>query len=456
MKLEYVLAYFLVVAIMVSCGVKEDSSKPETMQETQKTQPEKEHEKGTNTQELPYEEIPFISSYGEKIEPKKSEEIKSKDKYWKFERKYEPKSNEKKTSLYNAPGFEGKGELARKWTTTLEELKAWHIGAYPQSWQFDRSIIDPKTGNILQHNAPPAGETDGKRVYGIDYNRGFLPLDCWELDNYKHLWDGPWALAGEHHISTIKGALLHASRPSQSLIYRLNPETGETLWQLKSSGDSGYAKWCSSDNYFIASINFTEIDSDSKMIKSYVFRIDPITGKNDSIELSRKGVQGMACIGNNLWIQTVDAHLLCVDLTTMKETKDIKINHSSSNLDKSLISWIENLTYQTGNKLLLVIYSNSDRIPSEYILFDTLSGRQTVLIKPAPETPNYIPKVSIINGSLIYQDSPTQLRGVDPDTLETLWWIDKKNLGENAHVAWLDWRGVCVISDTKIMCFGPK
>jgi hypothetical protein len=108
---------------------------------------------------------------------------------------------------------------------------------------------------------------------------------------------------------------------------------------------------------------------------------------------------------------------------------------------------------------LLSLYSEfSKDSPSEveYILFDTLSGHQTVLGKPAPETLNYIPKVAIINGSLIYQDSPTQIRGVDPDTLETLWWIDKKDLGENAHVAWLDWRGVCVISDTKIMCFGPK
>ena len=63
--------------------------------------------------------------------------------------------------------------------------------------------------------------------------------------------------------------------------------------------------------------------------------------------------------------------------------------------------------------------------------------------------------VSAINSSLIIEDQ-TQLRGVDPETLQTLWWIDKKDLGENAHVAWLDWRGVCVISDTKIMCFGPK
>ncbi|NMD13856.1 MAG: hypothetical protein GYA78_00680, partial [Caldisericales bacterium] len=404
-------------------------------------QPQKEVSKPETTQE---------------IQNTPSKEILSKDKYWKFKIKYEPKPNEEKISLYNAPGFEGKGELARKWTTTLEELKAWHIGAYPQSWQFDRSIIDPKTGNIIQHNTPPAGKTDGKYVYGLDYHQCLLPLDCWELDNYKHLWDGPQALAGDHHVFTIKGALLHASQPFQSLIYRLDPETGETLWQL-SADFSGSVTWCPTENYLAVSVDFYRVEGSLKkeLIETYIYLVDPITGQNKNMKLSHNNVISMACVGNNLWIQTVDAHLLCVDLTTMKETKDIKINHSLAN---KLNNWSYPLE-RIGNKLLLSLYSEfSKDSPSEveYILFDTLSGRQTVLSKPAPETSNYIPKVSIINGSLIYQDSPTQLRGVDPDTLETLWWIDKKNLGENAHVAWLDWRGVCVISDTKIMCFGPK
>ncbi len=453
-----IISLLVISTLLVSCGCQpqKEASKPET---TQETQPEKEHGKGTNTQELPYEEIPFISSYGEKIEPKKSEEIKPKDKYWEFETKYEPKPNEKKTSLYSAPGFEGKGELVVKWAINNDNTKTYYVRAYPQLWHINGyAIVDPKTGNInnIKGEHGPSGVTDDKRVYGIDYNRSLLPLDCWELDNYKHLWDGPWALAGDHNIFTIKGALLHASQPGPAFIYRLDPETGETLWQL-SADFSGSVTWCPTENYLAVSVDFYRVEGSLKkeLIETYIYLVDPITGQNKNMKLSHRNVISMTCIGSNLWIQTVDAHLLCVDLTTMKETKDIKINH---NLANKLDNWSYSLE-RIGNKLLLSLYSEfSKDLPSEveYILFDTLSGHQTVLIKPAPETPNYIPKVAIINGSLIYQDSPTQIRGVDPDTLETLWWIDKKDLGENAHVAWLDWRGVCVISDTKIMCFGPK
>lgn len=65
------------------------------------------------------------------------------------------------------------------------------------------------------------------------------------------------------------------------------------------------------------------------------------------------------------------------------------------------------------------------------------------------------PTWMVLNGALINQ-SNGQIKEVDPDTLESIWWIDEKDIGPNPRINILDWRGVCIISDTKIMCFGPK
>ncbi len=238
----------------------------------------------------------------------------------------------------------------------------------------------------------------------------------------------------------------------------MNPETGVTLWELKSIDSSGSAKWCPTDNYLIASIDFFRLEDSARkeLLKSYIYRIDPITGKSDSMELSRKGVQGMACIGNNLWVQTIDGHLLCIDLAFLRETKDIKINHSFSELSKTVLSW-DGPVQLTRSKLLLALYSEfSIDAPTkiEYILYDIENDQQTVVSEAAPEDPTIAPRVAVINGSLITQDS-NLIQCLDPNTLKPLWWINSKDEGKNAHVAWLDWRGVLVISDDAVACYGP-
>ncbi len=316
------------------------------------------------------------------------EQVLTKD-FWELKVRYEPKPHENLTTLYNPPGFNAKGELVKRWAIGDDHLKSWYARAYPKAWQIDYLILDPATGESLERSGGhgPPGITDGKYVFGSDYHKGLMPMECWNLDNYEHLWDGPWTLSGDHHVFIIKGALLHASQPQPAFIYRLNPETGETLWELKSIDSSWKAKWCPTDNYLIASIDFFRLEDyvRKELLKSYIYRIDPITGKSDSMELSRKGVQGMACIGNNLWVQTIDAHLLCIDLASLRETKDIKINHSFSELSKTVLSW-DGPVQLTRSKLLLALYSGfliDAPTKIEYILYDIENDQQILSHKIA-------------------------------------------------------------------------
>ncbi len=133
--------------------------------------------------------------------------------FWEFKVRYEPKPHENLTTLYNPPGFNAKGELVRRWAIGDDHLKSWYARAYPKAWQMNYLILDPATGESLERSdgGGPPGITDGKYVYGSDYHKGLMSMECWNLDTYEHLWDGPETLSGDHHVFIIKGALLHAN-----------------------------------------------------------------------------------------------------------------------------------------------------------------------------------------------------------------------------------------------------
>ncbi|MCK5744063.1 MAG: hypothetical protein KAH30_04940 [Caldisericia bacterium] len=64
------------------------------------------------------------------------------------------------------------------------------------------------------------------------------------------------------------------------------------------------------------------------------------------------------------------------------------------------------------------------------------------------------PDVQIINHTLVTTND-TQIQALNPSTLEPTWWInlEEEDLGENPRIIWCDWRGVLVMSDTKLACY---
>ncbi len=182
-------------------------------------------------------------------------------------------------------------------------------------------------------------------------------------------------------------------------INSIDPWTGEVLWEITNPlYDLPYAK--TSDKYAFVALN------DSKRGISYLTRIDPGTGKVDEVKLPYYEIRAIEPIGKNVWVSSSEGHLSMIDAESMKTASSVKITK-------------ESLLYDPGSGKSMTINAQS---------------------------------ANVINGTLVLEEKD-KIMGADPKTLETTWWIDKKDLGDEASVVWLDWRGVLVRSKGNMACF---
>ena len=337
--------------------------------------------------------------------------------------------------------FAAQGVLSLKWSydktvdmkiaTAIPE--GWIIG---QGKSYDPNqetgIYDPAKGWRPKKIGMP-GVTDGTNVYGYIWPRYSSPTSCWDIKTGEEIWSNQQIIYGNSQYLIVDSALLFISKPSSINIIRHEPTTGGILWSMMTKNDysgNSNVSWVKTNESLMIICNRFTTDNDKVIPKeSLIYKINPKSGAFQTLKISGLNSTSVCSIGDFVWILFPDGTLIEIDSTGLKETR--------AYIAKQLDS-----IQSVGKK---IIFANKAK--TQYAIFD-----------PASETITNIgdcDKAYSINSSLIIEDQ-TQLRGVDPDTLETLWWIDKRDLGENAHVAWLDWRGVCVISDTKIMCFGQK
>ncbi len=358
--------------------------------------------------------------------------------------------------------FSSEGELTQRWEIdTPKNYEYSKIMATPNSWLIEdiiatesiqqkpiigrRISITPENGEIkpLPNIFTPGdkefhmdlaclGTTDSIHVYASNSFMLGGTGSCWDLSSNKIIWSN-YVVDGFANKFTIVGDSLiyiHENPSDELKIFSgLVPATGDILWSTKLTNEK--IDWLSlNESIWVLPLNGTEL-----------LRVNSKDGSKTSINLISIVDKLLGTIGHKIFLLTRSGSLILLDTIKMEQSE---LTIPDFNVDES-----SNVLF---NKYLFAMSRSDKSSQYEIVSFDQIKQtfKKTQVFNLPSET-----LVSAINSSLIIEDQ-TQLRGVDPETLQTLWWIDKKDLGENAHVAWLDWRGVCVISDTKIMCFGPK
>ncbi|HNY61108.1 MAG TPA: hypothetical protein PL190_02940 [Caldisericia bacterium] len=344
---------------------------------------------------------------------------------------------------WEAEEFDGSGQLGKKWNIKLKDKTIpsffLDLKALKQGWMVSTPIdafdgykpflgmIDPETGKIkkIKDKYYKMGPTNGEYVI-VNGPLGSLSADsCWKIYGSKVLWSSSsTSIIPEYYFVSgklIKTGILAESINKENDIRSINsidPWTGEVLWEIINPlYDLHYAK--TSDKYAFTKLN----DSKNKM--SYLVRIDPETGKVDEVKLPYYQIHGIEPIGKNIWISSSEGHLAMIDEESMKTATSVKIGMSGT-------------LYSIGGYILV-----SSNITKESVLYDPESGKSMTINAQS---------ANVINGTLVLEEKD-KIRGADPKTLATTWWIDKKDLGTETSVVWLDWRGVVVQSKGSMACF---
>jgi len=332
--------------------------------------------------------------------------------------------------------FKSKKEgLTKYWEYTIGRESSYTnflIKSLPGGWLIDsnyilygsllKGMILPLDGKFMKYTDLPIGPTDGALVFGSQYFQGTNPIQCWDLKSREIVWSNLSYPPGLYNWSYLKGnKLISVYSTDKCYIYILEQANGEVLWGLESSAEYQATQSILNNSTLFVVLSAKNLDNKNTLVS---INIETKTIKT----LSCNSITDIINLGKRIFILEGGNSLIELDYEKMNEIHKYQVPET---VELSPIA----------GKILL-----KNNQESRFYLFNPDTGMKKDLSSINAIT---------INSSLIIEDQK-QLRGVDPDILETLWWIDKKDLGENAHVAWLDWRGVCVISDTKIMCFGPK
>lgn len=205
-------------------------------------------------------------------------------------------------------------------------------------------------------------------------------------------------------------------------ITRLNPWTGNIIWSFYS---------LDKEDRIISSIQsekfFYIVLGDLKE-RFEIIRIDSNDGSTESILSSRTSINSIQLINGNLWALFGNGQLCIIDITSCEILKTYNVDNYYD-------------MYAIENKILLF-----DNYQENCSLFD-INKEETIDID--------VKSAKVINNSLIFIDKD-QIKGIDPETLETIWWIDIEENMKNASVKWLDWRGVLVETEDHVYCYALK
>lgn len=338
-----------------------------------------------------------------------------------------------KISEYKPKMFTGKNQLKNKWLYPKVSFNNNYLNimSLEKGWLIDsdfkyegknlKGIVDPANGNFeeISDIYPFLGVYDGKNVYGSNLFSQSSSAHSWNAETKRITWSNCLTTPGANFF-IVNGKLLHYTSSGGIILSRLDQGTGEVLWQTKNNdiADEIVSK---TDLYLI-------VIGKNQNGKVYLHRINPI---NDEIKTymftSDYKTYSFANISNEVWIM-LDKRLVRFDIEQLIEKESFDITNTQ---------FIESI----DQKMILLDFKTK-----KFNIFDT----ETETL-----TPLNISSAKVINNSLIFEDEK-QIRGIDPDTLETTWWIDLDENMKNAHVKWLDWRGVLVISDNEIACYAPN
>jgi len=374
--------------------------------------------------------------------------------------------------LWQASPFVGNGQLGIKWMVDIQvgdrRKGAFDIGAYPSSW----GVLNPSTGgftkefkNLAVDRALVDGEideflftqkgiTDGKYIVEQTYggSMGTTEVVLKDAKTFEIMRNLP--TGRDTNFSFISGALVGFFTDTEmTRVYRLNPSTGEKIWELENNPEFTVSNMRPNNDYVFGSIRNKESGN------HYLVRISPEDGSYKTVEIDTEDDFTIAFSENLVWIfskggayQAFDTHRLSLIRSGQIDTKGKTIR--VSNYD---YNWI----YKVDESFLIQLVTDDKpwtTDDSSFILFKTKNQSILELSNPEPlnryEYNNPPEPIYVKNNSLIVIDGATT-KALNPQTLEPIWWIDltDSDIDNNPRVIWCDWRGVLVMSDTKLVCY---
>ncbi len=367
--------------------------------------------------------------------------------------------------------FESSGFLNSKWYIDLDESSLvtdpsgnpkYSFIPMSNSWNLKMSytegnnpqnidtyyIIMPETGSF-KTDPVRFGVTNGEYVWVDDYCNGCPEKslcwhkdlgDIWIADDYKPS-DG---LFRNNRFYIFNGNLFmvdcHSwNRLSDETLSLINPWNGKISWLLSLNYSiRGLYSTDSSRFLFIECSVRTQ-----KMVDGFpsnVYSMHYYVLDTDSLSIKK------VFENKSLQMLATDDKLFCYDGESLQELSD------SSDSVESIVPIGRGLKIYSEDRR---VYNNTTGdffVAREYIdgqnnvfLINHETGEKKLIKHDNPQ---------IINHTLI-TTTDNQIQSINPETLEPIWWIDldKEDLGDNPRVIWCDWRGVLVMSDTKLACF---
>jgi len=389
--------------------------------------------------------------------------------------------------VFTPEPFAGVGTLNQKWIINNKEYKigrhcfgeenlcetgyplesGW--GVLKGDFTYPFAVFDPSTGEMI-HEYPIVGFQYKDSLIGANLALGgpspYLKVDLESNEDIHQYGESTFnGFKGEgSYMYTVNDNLLIFNKPPAGAVFIrcCNIDNGEVLWQHdlkgKTVSSNIFYSTAVSDKYFFCILSIYNI-AGSELLETTLHRIDIETSDVTSVDLELMHNPELVMRSDNLYIffgdcsrfYFVDAKSLSMQevVTNAEPVENVRIYRNLRH------PYFLHNSQVAGDKVLLKIIPNYTPEDEEYLtnpgptgvmLFDLETHKVTKL------DTNIV--WHTVNGELI-SHSNESIQSLNPQTLQPIWWIDlsDSDIGENPRVIWCDWRGVLVMSDTKLVCY---
>jgi hypothetical protein len=371
--------------------------------------------------------------------------------------------------------FVGEGRLKAIWkldTKKSANERYYGVMSVPNFWLLDASrwlnnesvslsmvLIDPSSGELLVSDYNNLtddlyhrrlGPTNGRFIFSDRIAQGAFLFPCWRYPDSAFKWEmKEISIYGQIYskMHIINGLLLYVSVDSDETAYtsRINYNTGEVIWK-RSFKNMKLVDYAISDDFACLLFNNHRIAS-----------INIQTGDAEYLQLDITNAVAVETSNERMFLLNEDGILSSINLVSYKVVNETQL--PVSHIEQPILNRDYSDIYLGFND------TSIDKISNNLLLVTTSGDCKRFIFNITTQEVKELPyKLAFhINGNLIVYKENTEteeydvaiVQSLNPETLEPIWWIDleKEDLGDNPRVIWCDWRGVLVMSDTKLACF---
>lgn len=368
-----------------------------------------------------------------------------------------------KLEKWSPKPLEYKGKLVKKWTIKAEKSKSlidyMYYESLPDGWIMRPNretipdvidkIINPQDCSVVRSVGKYVwqGKICGKYLFHTTANRGFPPLECTDMTNWSTGWiSNIEAMTSDQQVVIADGCLVVGIFVAGSFVVQhINHKTGETMWEINkiTGADSSrrYQSFSAGNNIFVLG---EFLYDDSNFVRLILIKINPKDGSYECRDIyshnqdhseydSYWGNNNYVVLEGKILIHCGNSHLLTINSDTMAIEKD-------SILPIPAMSEM----IMVGNNLVCIDWLNGEK--GNWIFDLNNLNNHEKLNK----------NIAIFNNQLMTTTS-TRINQIIDEKMNIGWYIDLEDVGsdkENAVLFLQDWRGVLVVTEKELICFG--